>query len=283
MTAAPNPLPDNPLPENVGVGVGVGVGGELDAGSLNAIRSILIEDPAPSAPASRSSADLTGAGAQETAASQDVPAAQTVRPRRKADALPELGAAIDDGFEDPDAPRAKAGLLSRLRRKTAAPAPAATMRAVDRTARRNDSAAGGRFSGLIPDGATLSGYRPKPAHITLGLLVLVVLMRPWLVIGLLALVVFIMIGVFLIAGYDGFWHGVMKSNRWYAKRRPERAALILARLDRFAMRWDGVLDRFPEGTVDGLYLPDFGDMDAAERRHTEAMDRRLSGLQGKGV
>jgi len=44
--------------------------------------------------------------------------------------------------------------------------------------------------------------------------------------------------------------------------------------------WDGILDRFPEGTVDGLYLPDFGELAAADDRHTEAMDRRLSGLHG---
>lgn len=271
MTAAPTPLAENRLPENAEDQ------GELDAESLNAIRSILVEDPAPSVPASNPAGDLTQTHVHDT------PVAPPARPRKKADALPALGAAVDDGYDDRPATKTKAGLLSRLRRKAIAPAPVETTRAVGRTPLRNDSAGGGRLTGLLPAGLTLSGYRPKPAHIALGLLALVVLMRPWLVIGLLALTGFILAAVFLIAGYDGFWHGVMRSNRWYAKRRPERAAVILARLDRFAMRWDAVLDRFPEGTVDGLYLPDFGDMDAAERRHSEAMDRRLSGLQGKGV
>lgn len=90
----------------------------------------------------------------------------------------------------------------------------------------------------------------------------------------------IITGVFLTVGYDGFWQGMIKFGRWYANRRPARAALLHARLDRFAVAWDGILDRFPEGTVDGLYLPDFGELAAADDRHTEAMDRRLSGLHG---
>ena len=45
------------------------------------------------------------------------------------------------------------------------------------------------------------------------------------------------------------------------------------------MKWDAVLDRFPEGTVDGLYLPDFGEMAAAETRYDEALDRRFDSLR----
>ena len=45
------------------------------------------------------------------------------------------------------------------------------------------------------------------------------------------------------------------------------------------MKWDAVLDRFPEGTVDGLYLPDFGEMAAAEARHDAALDRRFDRLR----
>ena len=45
------------------------------------------------------------------------------------------------------------------------------------------------------------------------------------------------------------------------------------------VKWDAVLDRFPEGTVDGLYLPDFGEMAAADTRHDEALDRRFDSLR----
>ncbi len=117
----------------------------------------------------------------------------------------------------------------------------------------------------------------------MGLFALVVLLRPWLVLGLFVLSLLVLIGVILTVGYDGFWQGVMKASRWYGKRRPHRAEALYAKLDRFAMRWDAFLDRFPEGTVDGLYLPDLEQLATAERRHDEAVARRLAGLQGKGA
>ena len=98
----------------------------------------------------------------------------------------------------------------------------------------------------------VTGYRPKPKHLVFAALALLVLLRPWLVVGLILLTIFLFIGVFLILGYDGFW----------------RRAMGLA-----------ILDRFPEGSVDGLYLPDFGDLATADKRHDEALDRRFSDMR----
>ena len=127
--------------------------------------------------------------------------------------------------------------------------------------------------------ARLIGYRPTTRHIVLACLALLVLFRPWLVVGVLLLTVFLILGVFLALGYDGFWRRGMAIGRWYAGRRPERAADLHNRLDAFAMKWDAILDRFPEGTVDGLYLPDFGEMAAADARHDAAMARRFDSLR----
>ncbi|MFG6583699.1 hypothetical protein [Sulfitobacter sp. 1A12779] len=121
--------------------------------------------------------------------------------------------------------------------------------------------------------------RPPARAVILSLLALAVVLRPWLVFGVLLVTVFVVLGVFLALGYDGFWQRAMALGRWYAARRPERAAALHARLDAFAMKWDAVLDRFPEGTVDGLYLPDFGEMAAAEARHDAALDRRFDRLR----
>ncbi|UOA30781.1 hypothetical protein DSM110093_00540 [Sulfitobacter sp. DSM 110093] len=125
----------------------------------------------------------------------------------------------------------------------------------------------------------LSKSRPSPWVIILGALALLVVLRPLLMLGLILLTVFVTLGVFLALGYDGFWQRAMALGRWYTGRRPERAARIRARLDAFAMKWDAVLDRFPEGTVDGLYLPDFGEIAAADARHDEALDRRFDSLR----
>lgn len=105
-----------------------------------------------------------------------------------------------------------------------------------------------------------------------------VFMRPLLVIGLTFIGLLAMICLFLIVGYDGFWRGAMGMARWYAGRRPNRAAELHRKLDAFALKWDAVLDRFPEGTVDGLYLPDFGNMATADARHDAALDRRFANL-----
>ncbi len=148
-------------------------------------------------------------------------------------------------------------------------------------ARRRSSRGGAAGGALAVVRARLGGYRPKPAHVTLAALLLFVVFRPWLMLGLVFVSLVIMSGVFLITGYDGFWHGVMKISRWYARRNPGRASAIHHRLDAFAMRWDAVLDRFPEGTVDGLYLPDFGGLATADARHDEAMERRLAALRQK--
>lgn len=239
---------------------------ELDESSLSAIRSILTEEAEP-APRR-----ILRRGKRETVEAAPEPAAA----RRKADAFVPLSDADTDPLQRAD-PVKKTKRGFSLRRNTAPAADGQQMPATTKQAVRVQADQG---EGLMD---RIRAYRPTPAHIAMALFALLVLTRPWLVFGLLFLFVFMMIGVFLIAGYDGFWQGVIKASRWYAKRRPSRAAVLHARLDRFAVRWDAVLDRFPEGTVDGLYLPDFAELANADVRHDEALERRLAGLQGKGA
>ncbi len=151
--------------------------------------------------------------------------------------------------------------------------PAPTRKAKGKAKRVKKSAQGGGFM------SSLTSFRPAPKHVVFAALGFLVFFRPWLVIGLLFLSLFTMAGIFLILGYDGFWRRAMGLARWYATRRPERAASMHRRLDAFAMRWDAILDRFPEGSVDGLYLPDFGDLAAADARHDAALDRRFATLR----
>jgi hypothetical protein len=113
--------------------------------------------------------------------------------------------------------------------------------------------------------------------------VLILYLRPWFILGLLLLCALLTIGAFLILGYEGFWQRAMAAARRYAQHNPERAAKLHSKLDVFAMKWDAFLDRFPEGAVDSLYLPDFGDVQHADRRHDAALDRRFSQMhEGQG-
>ncbi len=127
--------------------------------------------------------------------------------------------------------------------------------------------------------AQVLGYRPTAKHAIWAAFALLVIFRPWLVVGMLLLTIFIVVGVFLTLGYDQFWQKMMALGHWYARRRPQRSARLHKKLDNFAMRWDAVLDRFPEGTVDALYMPDFGELAAADARHDAAMERRLASLR----
>lgn len=127
--------------------------------------------------------------------------------------------------------------------------------------------------------ARIFGYRPTPKHVLWAIAALVIFFRPWLVFTIIVLFAALLVSVFLIMGYEGFWRRVILSVRWYEARRPEKGAQVRAKLDAFAMRWDAILDMFPEGTVDALYLPDLNDIAEAEERHDAAMERRLSGLR----
>lgn len=130
-----------------------------------------------------------------------------------------------------------------------------------------------------PLALNLPKKRPSLRAVVLSLLVLTVILQPWLVLGVVVGTIFVTLGVFFALGYDSFWQRAMAFGRRYAGRRPARAVRLHARLDAFAMKWDAVLDRFPEGTVDGLYLPDFGEMAAADMRHDEALARRFDRLR----
>ncbi|WP_299567718.1 hypothetical protein [uncultured Sulfitobacter sp.] len=142
--------------------------------------------------------------------------------------------------------------------------------------RRRDGALG-RLSDRMR--ASLASYRFRPWYAVLAGFALLIVFRPWLMLGVAFVGLFMGIGVYLILGYDGFWRGVIRGSRWYARRNPLRAKIIHQRLDGFAMRWDAVLDRFPEGTVDGLYLPDVSELATADARHDQAMERRLARLR----
>jgi len=181
---------------------------DLDADSLSAIRSILTEEDAPAPRKARGRA-----AARDTETPRDVAPMRT-----KASVFPQLTTAEPDPIAAGVAPKpAKRGLS--LRRKQASSEPAARPAAAAPRPVAEDMI--GETSGGI------KGYRPKPAHIVLALFGLLVLFRPWLVLGLTLLFAFILVGVFLIVGYDGFWKGVMKAGRRYATRRPEQAAKLI--------------------------------------------------------
>lgn len=221
---------------------------ELDPQSLAAIKALLVEE-VPDDPA------VIAAAATE--AYRKAPASETER--RAAQAFPDL------------AESAPAQPSKKSRFKRAKPARAAT---------KPQRVGSGRMDALK---AQITGYRPTPRHILLASAALLIVFRPWLVVGLMVLALMLLGLIFLVLGYDGFWLRAMGAARWYANRNPDRAEELNRKFDTFAMKWDAFLDRFPEGTVDGLYLPDLGDMAQRDARHAEVLDRRMQDLRENEV
>ncbi len=219
----------------------------LDPSSLAAIRGLLEAEADDAQP----SATHVASDPQFAPDATDTPAA------RKRSRFPELG-------------QAEAAEVKRTAKPASAPKSTHDIPA---------NAVGGMVARMKSGAA---GYRPTVWHVLAACSVLILLFRPWLVVGLLVLGIFLFSGVLLVLGYDGFWQQAMRLARWQANRNPEKSEDILRKLDGFAMRFDAFLDRFPEGTVDGLYLPDLGNTTAAEARHNAALDRRFDGLRDGG-
>lgn len=138
----------------------------------------------------------------------------------------------------------------------------------------------GRLAGATtPVLARLRGYRPTRRHIVVAIVVLLALWRPWLLVAMVVVPMLIVAGTFAAIGQDRFWSGVLRGYRRMQSRNPVRAERLRARADRFALRWDAFLDRFPEGSVDALYLPDLNSLQEAQAQHAEALDRRFERLQ----
>lgn len=70
-----------------------------------------------------------------------------------------------------------------------------------------------------PSRRRIRAKRPPARAVILSLLALAVVLRPWSVFGVLFVTVFVVLGVFLALGYDGFWQRAMALGRWYAARR----------------------------------------------------------------
>ncbi|PTX62599.1 hypothetical protein C8N31_11819 [Sulfitobacter mediterraneus] len=219
---------------------------ELDPQSLAAIKALLVEE-VPDDPA------VIAAAATE--AYRKAPEPEPETERRAAQAFPDL------------AESAPAQPSKKSRFKRAKPARAAT---------KPQRAGSGRMDALK---AQITGYRPTPRHILLASAALLIVFRPWLVVGLVLLALMLLGLTFLVLGYDGFWLRAMGAARWYANRNPDRAGELNRKFDTFALKWDAFLDRFPEGTVDGLYLPDLGDIAQRDARHEEVLDRRMQNLR----
>lgn len=105
-------------------------------------------------------------------------------------------------------------------------------------------------------------FRPTRKQIAAIVVVAIMLWRPWLIPGLLVVTMLAAVIGYLTLGPDRV--SEITSNLWerFSTRYPERAAVMLGKIQRGADRIDGWLARLPDRWTDGLYMPDFGRSEA---------------------
>ncbi len=140
-----------------------------------------------------------------------------------------------------------------------------------RAAQREEAAAArldavaAQYHSPLPTVEDLTGARAGLPHIapwlrrgTLGLLLAAVVWTWPLILLAAAVAALALPPICAIAlSNEGVANALADLYRWRHARRPKRAERMRARIDRFAMRMDAILDRLPEGWTTGLYMPDF--------------------------
>ena len=81
--------------------------------------------------------------------------------------------------------------------------------------------------------------------------------------------------MFLFVGAERIWDWVAGLLAFVQKRSPKMGEKFRTWLDTVAYRWDWVLDRFPDGAVDTLYMPDFSTRAEFKARDEAAIADRL--------
>ncbi len=109
-------------------------------------------------------------------------------------------------------------------------------------------------------------------------LVLLVIFFPVLVLLLGLSLAALISAIYVGMGYDAFWDMLLKPVRWHVARQPQSAGAVHQKIDHFAVRWDAILDRFPDGWVAALYLPDVSDIAALAREDEAKFELRMDGL-----
>lgn len=104
--------------------------------------------------------------------------------------------------------------------------------------------------------ASLLKYRPKPRHIMWAALALVVVLYPLLIPLVFFTVLLVTAIVYLTLGPDRIAELAYGGWDRLARRRPQLAERLRQRADRFALRFDALLNRLPDRWAEALALPD---------------------------
>ena len=126
-------------------------------------------------------------------------------------------------------------------------------------------------------------YRPERKRILVTSLVLLLILKPFFVIGWTAVFVMAVVICFAVMGADAFWRKVIDMYQGFARRWPAHARVLKLRSYVLARKWDRLLGYLPAGLADQMRPPDLRDVIAADARHSSAMQDRLQRMNKDDV
>ncbi|QFT91841.1 hypothetical protein FIU86_03240 [Roseovarius sp. THAF9] len=128
-----------------------------------------------------------------------------------------------------------------------------------------------RLAQYLP--VSLRSYRPTKKHIAWAVVAALVLYRPLMVPLVALLLVWLVLIAYLTLGPDRW--GEIIGGAWQRlhARKPELAERIRQRADRFAEKFDRVLDWLPDSWAERLALPDFSGADQSDDDRPDPFDR----------
>ncbi|MEP6067770.1 MAG: hypothetical protein ABJ246_18165 [Paracoccaceae bacterium] len=125
-------------------------------------------------------------------------------------------------------------------------------------------------------GRGLSRIRRK--HVWWGASLATAYWRPFLFLGIVCSILFLIALAFLLIGAERIWKGVILAIREIESRNPHKAHRMRVKIQTFSDRWNGMLDRCPDGWVDGFYMPDLRALETQDLDHATTVAERLRRL-----
>lgn len=137
-------------------------------------------------------------------------------------------------------------------------------------------------SALVRTKRAILSYQPVPRHIALLLMVTILLIVPWFVPSLLAIVLGTVAVAYLVIGHNYSIKLVTTWFKWLKRRDSHGAEEVRARAERVSNRLTRWLDRLPSNWTNGLYLPDFALVDDfSEKLKSDPFGRLTGGAQNQ--
>ena len=119
----------------------------------------------------------------------------------------------------------------------------------------------------------LRNYRPTKKHVAWAVVAGLVIYRPLMVPLVVLLLVWLVLIAYLTLGPDRWGEIIAGAWQRLHSRKPELAERVRQRADRFAERFDRVLDWLPDAWAERLALPDFSGADPSDDDRPDPFDR----------